>query len=96
MILVLIFPYRTVVQLQPHQGLFYFAHIVKPVLSGHLKLVKTNVLMENGSLMKDESIAECFQPALSYHLSLRPLFFSIFEWPLKTSFTEQSRGLDEG
>ena len=32
---------------------------VKPVLSGHLKIDKTNVLMENGSLMKVESIAEC-------------------------------------
>ena len=32
---------------------------VKPVLSGHLKLDKTNVLMENGSLMKVKSIAEC-------------------------------------
>ena len=32
---------------------------VKPVLSGHLKIDKTKVLMENGSLMKVESIAEC-------------------------------------
>ena len=31
---------------------------VKPVLSGHLKIDKTKVLMENGSLMKVESIAE--------------------------------------
>ena len=31
----------------------------KPVLSGHLKIDKTKVLMENGSLMKVESIAEC-------------------------------------
>ena len=28
-----------------------------------------------------------FQPTLSYQLSLRSLFFSIFEWPLKTVFT---------
>ena len=33
--------------------------MVKPVLSGHLKIDKTKVLMENGSLMKVESIAEC-------------------------------------
>ena len=32
---------------------------VKPVLSGHSKIDKTKVLMENGSLMKVESIAEC-------------------------------------
>ena len=46
-------------------------------------------------LMQVKSIAECpkrsillyFRPALSYHLSLRLLFFPIFEWPLKTGFT---------
>ena len=32
---------------------------VKSVLSGHLKIDKTKVLMENGSLMKVEIIAEC-------------------------------------
>ena len=32
---------------------------VKPVLNGHFKIDKTNVLMENGSLMKVKSIAEC-------------------------------------
>ena len=32
---------------------------VKSVLSGHIKIDKTKVLMENGSLMKVESIAEC-------------------------------------
>ena len=32
---------------------------VKPVLSGHLKIDKTKVLMEIGSLMEVESIAEC-------------------------------------
>ena len=32
---------------------------VKPALSGHLKIDKTKVLMENGSLMKVKSIAEC-------------------------------------
>ena len=29
------------------------------VLSGHLKVDKTMVLMKNGSIMKVESIAEC-------------------------------------
>ena len=33
-------------------------HTVKPVLSGHLKMDKTKVLMENVSLMKIESMAE--------------------------------------
>ena len=32
---------------------------VKPVLRGHLKIDKTKVLMENGSLTKAKSIAEC-------------------------------------
>ena len=31
----------------------------KPVLRGHLKIDKTKVLMENGSLMQVESITEC-------------------------------------
>ena len=45
--------------------------------------------------MQVKSIAECSKgsilqyvpPSLTYHLSLRPLFLSIFEWPLKTGFT---------
>ena len=32
---------------------------VIPVLSGHLKIDKTQVLMTNGSLMRVKSIAEC-------------------------------------
>ena len=32
---------------------------VKPVLSDHLKIDKTKGLMENSSLLKVESIAEC-------------------------------------
>ena len=36
-----------------------FIYTVKPVLSGHLKIDITKVLMENGSLMKVKSIAEC-------------------------------------
>ena len=34
-------------------------YTVKTVLSDHLKADKTKVLMENGSLMEVESIAEC-------------------------------------
>ena len=34
-------------------------YTVNPVLSGHLKIDKTRVLMKNGSLMKVKSIAEC-------------------------------------
>ena len=30
---------------------------------------------------------QCFRPSLSYHLSFRLGFLSIFEWPLKTGFT---------
>ena len=36
-----------------------FAYTVKPVLSSHLKIDKMKDVMENGSLMKVESIAEC-------------------------------------
>ena len=36
-------------------------HTVKPVLSGHSKIDKTKILMTNGSLMKVESIAECYK-----------------------------------
>ena len=61
-----------------------FCHnTVKLVLSGHSKIDKTKVLKRNGIFMKVEGIAECskgsilqyFRPSLSYHLSLRPLFF---------------------
>ena len=34
-------------------------HTVKPVLSSHSKIDKTKILMNKGSLMKVESIAEC-------------------------------------
>ena len=39
--------------------LCYHGFTVKPVLSGYLKIDKIMVLMENGILMKVESIAEC-------------------------------------
>ena len=53
---------------------------VKPVLSGHSKRRSKNVFQDQLSLNAGQSIAEClsilqyFQPSLSYHLSLRPLF----------------------
>ena len=37
----------------------HYAFTVKPVLNGHLTIDKTKVLVENGSFMKVESIAEC-------------------------------------
>ena len=36
--------------------------------------------------MLQESILQYFRPSLSYHLSLRSLFLSIFEWPFYTGF----------
>ena len=68
---------------------------VKSVLSGHSKIDKIKVLMQNGSLMKVESIAECFPwsilqyfwPALSDNRQWKPIFGIHFEWMLKTGFT---------
>ena len=37
--------------------------------------------------MLQKSILQYFRHSLSYNMFLRPLFFSIFEWPLKTGFT---------
>ena len=75
--------------------MLFWGYTVKPVLSGHLKIDKTNVLMENGSLMEVESIAECspwsilqyFWPALSDNRYGKLIFGVRFEWPLKTGFT---------
>ena len=46
------------VQLKRCSAEISLAITVKPVLSGHLKLDKTNVVMENDSLMEVKSIAE--------------------------------------
>ena len=48
---------------------------VKPVLRGHLKIDKTQILMTNGSLMKVKSIAylQYFWPALSDNRSWKPI-----------------------
>ena len=62
---------------------------VKPLYNGHPKLNKTKILMTTASLMKVESIAECFGayfqsilqyfcPVLSDYLSWKPLF-GLFE-----------------
>ena len=58
------------------------AFIEKLVLRGHLKIDKTKFLMENGTLIKVESIAECspwsilqyFWPALSDTWYWKPIF----------------------
>ena len=42
-----------------HSVCKFVEYTVKPVLSGHFKKDKIKVLMENDSLMKVESIAEC-------------------------------------
>ena len=58
-------------------------HTVNPVLSSHLKIDKIKVFMENGSVMENESIAECspwsilqyFWPALSDNWYWKQFFF---------------------
>ena len=67
----------------------------KTCIKRPLKIDKTKVLMDNYSLMKVESIAECskesilqyFWPALSDNQYWKPFFGVLFEWPLKTGFT---------
>ena len=44
--------------MQSDMGSYCMQYTVKPVLSGHLKIDKTKVLMEYGSFLKVESIAE--------------------------------------
>ena len=43
---------------------------VKPVLWGHSKIEKTNILMTNGSLMKVKSIAECSCNTFDLHKAM--------------------------
>ena len=60
-------------------------HTVKPVFSGHSKRRQKLIFKTNYRLMQVKSIAECskrvsiilryLRPSLSYHLSLRSLFF---------------------
>ena len=61
-------------------------YTLKPVLSDHSKIDRTNIWMANGSLMKVVSIAECshwtilqnFWPALSDYWSWKP-FLAFFK-----------------
>ena len=50
---------------------------VKPVLSGHLKIDKTKVLIGNGSLMKVKCIAECFLGAFCNTFDLHQAIIGI-------------------
>ena len=63
----------------------------KTCLKWPLKIDKTKVLMENGSLMKVKSIAECilqyFWSALCDNWYWKPIFGVLFEWSPKTGFT---------
>ena len=62
--------------------LWHLLHTVKPVSNGHSQKDQKLVFKTNFCLMEVKSIAECskcsilqyFQPSLSYHLLLRPLF----------------------
>ena len=63
-------------------GLILILYTVKPVVSGHSKRrtkfgFKDRLSLNTGQKycrMLQESILQYFRPALSYHLSLRPLF----------------------
>ena len=61
--------------------------MVKPVLSGHSKIVFQDQLSLNAGQkycrMLQESILQYVWPSLSYHLSLRPLFKSILSGRLR-------------
>ena len=71
-----------------------FKYTVNPVLSDHLKIDKTKVLMENGSLMHVGSNAECSpwsilhycQHALSAYRYWKAIYGVLLDWPLKTGF----------
>ena len=65
---------------------------VKPVLSGHLKIDKTKILMTNGSLMRVEVLQNAPLGAILLTCIKRQLVLKtnsglLFEWPLKTGFT---------
>ena len=65
------------------------SYTVKPVLSGNSKRRQKIGFQYRLSLnagqkycrMLQDSILQYFRPTVIYHLSLRPLFLSIFEWP---------------
>ena len=68
---------------------------VKPVLSGHSKERQKMVFNTNFRLMQVKSIAECskgsilqyFQPSLSGHFPLRPLFYLFLSGHIKGTAT---------
>ena len=54
-------------------------------------VVKTNYRLMQTKSIAEWSILQYFRPSLSYHLSLRSMFFFVFfEWPLKIGFTALS------
>ena len=53
-------------------------YTVKPVLSGYLKIDKTKVLMENVSIMKVKSIAECAPAILLTCIKQLPVLTPVF------------------
>ena len=67
----------------------------KTCLKGPLKNDQKLFFKTDYRLLQVKRIVECskgsilqyFRPSLSYHLSLRSMFLSIFESPLKTGFT---------
>ena len=71
---------HTVMKAQPLQ---HISNTVKPVLSGHSKKDQKLGFQTDYRLMQVKSIAECsnrsilqyFRPSLSYHLSLRSVFY---------------------
>ena len=69
----------------------YSQACLKRPLKKKTKIVFQDQLLLNAGQkycrMLQESILQYFRPALSYHLSLRPLFFSNFKWPLNTGLT---------
>ena len=58
--------WRTVAWTKRSVVLFWYAHTVEPVLSGHSKIDKTKVLKTNGSLMN----VEILQNALLGHSAI--------------------------
>ena len=46
--------------------------------------------------VKGIAALQYFRPSLSYNLPLRPMFKSIFEWPLKTGFTVYATKVMDG
>ena len=65
-----------------HQNMYSKICLKRP-----LKKKTKIVFQDQLSLNAGQVLLQYFRPSLSYHLPFRPLFLSIFEWPLKTGFT---------